>query len=88
MLFPERTKSELNYFANIFIRLSNTQFSFLWQAGLHIQGVGRGDEGEYSCQVQTFAKSQTFTFCQALGGFIQFCILAPKKHWLCRTAMY
>merc|ERR550517_687175 len=23
------------------------------QAGLHIQGVGRGDEGEYSCQVTT-----------------------------------
>jgi len=27
--------------------------SFSSQAGLHIQGVGRGDEGEYSCQVTT-----------------------------------
>ena len=30
------------------------------QAALHIQGVGRGDEGEYSCQVSTFWKELTF----------------------------
>ena len=35
--------------------------SFLSQAGLHIQGVGRGDEGEYSCQVQTFSDFNLLT---------------------------
>ena len=30
------------------------------QAALHIQGVGRGDEGEYSCQVSTFWRNRNF----------------------------
>ena len=30
------------------------------QAALHIQGVGRGDEGEYSCQVLTFWRNRNF----------------------------
>ena len=30
------------------------------QAALHIQGVGRGDEGEYSCQVSTSWREPTF----------------------------
>ena len=61
MLFPERTKSELNYFANISSVYPILKSPFLWQAGLHIQGVGRGDEGEYSCQVQTFAEVWLFS---------------------------